>query len=75
MQTDLQQLFIFTSILVSRAREQCLLGRKDEARDTLRFIHNSRIVPLLKLLDEEKFHADVAHLEWKLGELKAECVP
>jgi len=74
-QTDLYALYQFTGIFVARAREKCLRGRLDSARDDLRFVRNSRILPLLSHLDEKTFRADVAHLAWKVRQLESECVP
>lgn len=75
MQVDLFQLYRFTDVLISRAREMALGGRKDDARDVLRYLRNGHVIQILKHLDEATYPKDVSHLEWKLGELENECHP
>ena len=77
MQAHLRSLFTFTSIYVDAARRDARHGRKDDARDFLRFVRNASIIPILKQYENSGsvFDIDVAHLEWKLRELENDCHP
>jgi hypothetical protein len=62
--------------LIASARRAAKAGRKDEARNVLRFVRNASIIEILKPIEfGEIFTADVAHLQWQLSELETECHP
>jgi hypothetical protein len=66
----------FFSIHLERARDLAKAGRKDEARDWLRFFRNSGILGLLA--DEHYGVLDHKEKEWltsSLRELESECHP
>jgi hypothetical protein len=66
----------FFSIYIDRARDLAKEGRKDEARDWLRFFNNSGILGILSdgtsgvLTCQEE-----AHFKELLGKLNSECHP
>lgn len=72
--THYQQLYLFTKILVESARRAAVDGRKDSARDVLRFVRNARIVEILEPRSGQLL-IDAANLDWQLRELARECHP
>ena len=69
-------LYSTTKILVADARELARSGKKDQARDHLRFVRNSGIIPILKMVEfHPALRVDVAHLEWEVSELEHEVHP
>jgi len=74
MDVNLYELFFSAGIAVKRAREMARGGKKDEARDWLRFIENSQIVSLLGFY-RGTIPIDVAGLRNDLDALRAECHP
>ena len=80
MQNDIvsfYELYSFTKQRVSLARSSARAGRKDEARDFLRYVRGARIIQILKPVDFSVLglNVDVSHLEWQLNELEHECHP
>jgi hypothetical protein len=74
---DLRQLYQFTTMQVDKFRCIARHGRKDEARDFLRYVRNSRILEILKKADFSSIGTviDVSHLEWQVRELENDCHP
>jgi hypothetical protein len=63
---------------VIAARTSARAGRKDEAREFLRYVRGARIIQILKPIDFSSIglsSVDVAHLDWQLNELEQECHP
>lgn len=77
MNIQLRQLYVFTDIRVEDCRRLARHGRKDEAREFLKYVRNASIISLLKQFEPTgtPFDIDVPHLEWKLRELENECHP
>jgi hypothetical protein len=69
------ELYSFTKMRVSVARSAARSGRKDEARDFLRYVRGARIIQILKPLDFGQLGANIPLLEWELSELEQECHP
>jgi len=69
-----RQLYLFTCIQVDRARRLAALGKKDDARDILRFIQNACIVDILKPYSGEML-IDAYLLESNVRDLTRECHP
>jgi hypothetical protein len=63
-----------TSIAVNRARERARSGRKDESRDWLRYIRNSRIIQILES-EKRGLPMDLATLKLEISKLDDECHP
>ena len=71
-------LYVMTKIRVASARQACKCGKKDEARDTLRFIRNASIIEIIKSTPTENYpglEMNWPLLEWELGQLEQECHP
>lgn len=71
--THFQQLYVFTDILIARAR-LASEGSRDSARDVLRYVRNARIVDILHPYDG-KLLIDSRRLKWQLDELARDCHP
>lgn len=72
----MHQLYRFTVIQVDRARAMARQGRKDEARDWLRYWRGACILDALRKTDFTGFvGVDIPHLEWQLRELENDCHP
>ena len=50
-------------------------GRKDEAREIARYIHNASIIPIIKAEQFSVLNVDAAHLQWQLSELENDSHP
>ena len=72
---DLSQLCLFTSLLVSRGRDYAKEGEKDFARDIVRFVRNSRLLPILKAAGSSVRSKDLQDLEASLNWLALESHP
>jgi hypothetical protein len=69
-------LYTFTKLRILDARRAAKNGRKDEARDILRYVRNASILDILRPIDFGTiFNVDIAHLQWQLDELELECHP
>lgn len=72
MQSDIvsyYELYSFTKMRVSAARSSARAGRKDEAREFLRYVRGARIIEILKPIDFSSIglpSVDVSHLQWQL---------
>lgn len=76
MTSHLQDLYWFTKFLVEGALRQARSGKKDEARNTLRYVRNAKIVQILRAGNLPDWAwCDVFHLEWQLRELESDCHP
>jgi hypothetical protein len=81
MQADIvsyYELYNFTKQYVTSYRTAARAGRKDEARDFLKYVRCARIIQILKPIDFSQIglvSVDVSHLEWQLSELEQECHP
>lgn len=70
------QLYRTTKQQVSDARADARAGRKDSAREILRFINNSRIPQILGAYEfPSGLTVDVPLLKWELSQLEQECHP
>ncbi len=69
-------LYRFTQMEVKSARADARAGRKDSARNVLRFIRNASVIEILKAADLSCFpNVDVPLLNWELSQLETECHP
>jgi hypothetical protein len=75
MTANLYQLYRTVKMQVSDARAEARAGRKDSARDFLRFVNSSRIVPILA---QHPFPAglsvDVSLLKWEISQLEQNAI-
>lgn len=68
------QLHLFTVIKMDQAARAILSGNKDNARESLRWIRNARIVQILKPVSGH-LNIDAFRLDCRLTDLESQCHP
>jgi hypothetical protein len=76
-QVALHNLYQFTEIFIGVARTHARANKKDEARNWLRFFHNSSILKVLEAYQDPTgiFPVDLGKLKTELRALESECHP
>jgi hypothetical protein len=76
MNADYFQLYSSVRLALGQARRSAFAGQKDQARDFLRFVRNSRLVEIMRPMDWPRgLECDVALLDWELRDLETAVHP